>query len=141
MANIPALEREVRIKEIVSKIRKGWSRAKIIDYIISTYKLTKGPAYKLMGEAYERLAVKCEKQIEAAREIQIDRIENILQSALEAVGPDGKVDPDNATALKCLDMLNRIFALYTEKKDVTIDGKTLRFEFGDDLQPKTEENI
>ena len=76
-----------------------------------------------MHDAYLELRDFSEKTIEEAKTIQIERIEDLLKDALES--------NDKATAIKALDMINKIYSLYVEKQDVNMNVNDIKVEFGE----------
>lgn len=118
-------QRKYRISEVIKRIRKGWSRSKIMDWLKITFNVGDACASAYIKEAYELLAEKSDEVIEKSKIIQIERLEDLLVEALE--------DKDRASSLKALDMLNKIYSLYVEKKEVKLDAQKLKFSFGDDF--------
>lgn len=123
-------EKKFRISEIIKRIRKGWSRNKLIEWSIEHWGLTKSTAYNYVKEAYDKLAEKSDDVIEKSRVIQVERLEDLLTEALES--------NDRQTAVKTLDMLNKIFQLYVAKSEVKIDTQNLKFSFGDEGEENTD---
>ena len=74
-------------------------------------------AYEVLGEASDEV-------IENSRNIQLERLEDLLRKALDS--------DDKASSLKALDMINKLHGLYIEKKEVKLDTQKLRFSFGDE---------
>lgn len=117
-------QRKFRLAEIIKRIRKGWSRAKLIDWIKEQWDVQDATASKYVKDAYEILAENADEVIEKSRAIQIERLEDLLVDAIK--------DKDRNNSLKALDMLNKIYSLYVEKKEVKLDNSTLKFSFGDE---------
>lgn len=64
-------------------------------------------------------------------------------SKITAMQKEAEKRKDWKTALKCQDMLNKIYQLYVDKKEVTVNSDTIRFEFDmktDDEQTSDQEN-
>lgn len=76
-----------------------------------------------------------DRAVEDVKAAQISKITVMQKEAEER--------RDWKTALKCQDMLNRIYQLYVDKKEVTVNSDTIRFEFDmktDDEQENEQEN-
>lgn len=117
-------QRKFRLAEIIKRIRKGWSRAKLIEWIKEQWEVADSTASLYVKDAYEILAENADEVIEKSRAIQIERLEDLLVDAIK--------DKDRNNSLKALDMLNKIYSLYIEKKEVKLDNSTLKFSFGDE---------
>lgn len=118
------LEKKYRIGEVVKRIRKGWSCSKIIEWVMENWDLSRTSSYRIVNDAYEMLAENADKVIESSKVIQVERLEDLLRSSIES--------NDRQTAVKTLDMLNKIYQLYVQKNEIKIDGSSLKFSFGDD---------
>ena len=124
-------EYRFRIAETIKRIRKGWSRGKCEHWLMDTYKIKETAAYNTVRDAYNKLSEKSEAIIHNAKFIQVERIEDLLTEALES--------EDRKTAVKALDMLNKIYNLYSTKAEIQLNGKELKFSFGGDTE-ETEES-
>lgn len=122
MANtkVAILQKKQRQQEIMLRIREGWSRKKIADWLEETYKISYQYALNQISECFKQLVTANEGIVESARDMQIERIENLIVEALES--------KDRKTVVKCHDMLNKIYGLYTERKEVDITGTPLVFK-------------
>lgn len=119
-------QRKYRIAEVIKLITKGWSRTSIIDHIQELWNIKKQTAAGYVKMAYEVLGEASDEVIENSRNIQLERLEDLLKAALES--------GDNASSLKALDMINRLHGLYIEKKEVKLDTQKLKFSFGDESE-------
>ena len=117
-------QRKYRIAEIIKLITKGWSRNALIEWIQKQWEVKKATASEYVKMAYEVLGEASDEVIENSRNIQLERLEDILKAALEG--------NDRASSLKALDMINRLHGLYIEKKEVKLDTTKLKFSFGDE---------
>ena len=124
-------QRKFRLAEVIKRIRKGWSRAKLIEWVKEQWDLADSTASKYIKDAYDLLAENADEVIEKSKAIQIERLEDLLVDALK--------DKDRANSLKALDMLNKIYSLYVEKKEVKLDSTSLKFSFGDEVEEAPEE--
>jgi len=77
------------------------------------------------------MLVDTESLEESARQIQLERLEDLLKEALES--------KDRKTALGALEMINKIHSLYTEKREIKLDTDNLVFKFGDEVEKTIEE--
>lgn len=125
-------QRKFRIGEVVKKIRKGWSRSKIIEWATEQWDITKAAASNYVKMAYSVLGEAADEVIENSRNIQLERLEDLLKDALES--------GDKANSLKALDMINRLHGLYIEKKEVKLDTQKLKFSFGDEAEDDVYES-
>lgn len=116
-------ELKIREAEIIKRIRKGWSHSKITEWLSDNYGLSKSHSYNLVTKAFNTLAEKADEVIENAKNIQIERLEDMLVNSLES--------EDKKTALKALDMLNKIYGLYVQKQDINVNGENLTFKFAE----------
>lgn len=99
---------------------------------INDWGYSKDRAYKLIQRAYESLTVDSKDEIDNARGVQIRRITEQLEKALE--------DNDKKTYLKLLDMLNKIYSLYIEKQQVELSIDNLKFSFGDEVEENVQDD-
>ena len=119
-------QRKYRIAEVIKLITKGWSRTSIIDYLQGLWDIKRATASEYVKMAYEVLGEASDEVVENSRNIQLERLEDLLKAALES--------GDKASSLKALDMINRLHGLYIEKKEVKLDTQKLRFSFGDEAE-------
>lgn len=117
-------QRKYRIGEVVKLITKGWSRTAIIEHIQELWDIKRATASEYVKMAYEVLGEASDEVIENSRNIQLERLEDLLRKALDS--------DDKASSLKALDMINKLHGLYIEKKEVKLDTQKLRFSFGDE---------
>lgn len=122
----PTEETKRRIKEVLSKVRKAWTKLKIMDWLCETYNLSERQAYDYYHDALYWLqqAHSNEDDAKTIRAEQIERITTMMNEALDA--------KDFKTATKCQEMLNKIYQLYVEKKEVNVTADTIHFKFGND---------
>lgn len=117
-------QRKYRIAEVIKLITKGWSRTNILQWVQDQWEVSRASASDYIKMAYEVLGEASDEVIENSRNIQLERLEDLLKQALES--------GDKASSLKALDMINRLHGLYIEKKEVKLDTQKLRFSFGDE---------
>lgn len=119
-SKISILQKKQRQQEIMLRIREGWSRKRISDWLMETYGITYQYSLNQISECFKQLVAANEGIVESARDMQVERLENLIVEALES--------NDRKTATKCLDMINKIYGLYSEKKDIEITGQPLVFK-------------
>lgn len=119
----PTAETKKRIKEVLKKIRKAQSKIDIVDWLCETYGIGEKQASDYYHDALYLIQNSHSNEEDAAviREEQIDRIKFLMDDALKA--------GDRKTVTKCQDMLNRIYQLYVEKKEVTVTNDVIKFKF------------
>ena len=103
--------------------KQGLSRAECAKQISDRWQVCIDTAGRYIRDAFERLVQDNEKVKIDAREKQLERLENMLERAIE----DGVYDAQ----LKILDQINKINGLYTEKKDIKIENDNITFKFGE----------
>ena len=90
------------------------------------YDCIKITAQKWVKEVYSDMLTDTEALEESAKQIQLERLEDLLKTALES--------KDLKTALGALEMINKIHSLYTERKEIKLDTDNLVFKFGDEVE-------
>lgn len=122
----PTAETKQRINEVLKRIRKAQSKIKIIDWLCVTYNISEQQANDYYHDALYKIqqSHSADEDAVTIREQQIERIESMLEDALKS--------NDKRTATKCQDMLNKIYQLYVEKKEVDVTVKDMQFKFGDE---------
>lgn len=101
--------------------RQGLSRAECTRQISDRWQVNISTAGRYIKEAFDRLAQDNEEFKADAREKQIERLENLLQTLQEREMYD--------QAIKVLDQLSKINGLYTEKKEVSLNDGNIKFTF------------
>lgn len=112
---------EIRNMVIYDYIRQGLSYRRTTEEIANRWNVTIQSAQKYYKEAMNALVVDNEDIIDEARKTAIERLTGIIEACYDR----GLYDQ----ALKAQDQLNKINALYTEKKEVEVTG--LKFDFGE----------
>lgn len=113
-------EKKVKKDLIIEKIRQGYSRKRLIEWVMENFNHTYKYSWDLTAEAYQTLAdINNQELIEKTRAIQLERVEAILQDALEK--------GDRKNALKAADLINKMYSLYVEKKEIGINASDLSF--------------
>ena len=112
---------EARNMLVINKVRNGFSRQRIKEYIMQNWGVSHFAADKYYKEAIESLEIESDAVKNAARKIAVERLNDIITRARERGNTDSE--------LKALEQLNKINGLYSEKKEVEITG--LQFDFGE----------
>lgn len=118
-------ERENRYQYIASLFRKGWSKLSISEHIAEKWKIKKQACATWIKGTYDYMNSGDESFIKNLRRIQLERLELMLQSAMER--------GDWKTANSIADTINKTFSLYEIKTKVEITDNVIRFKFGDNV--------
>ncbi len=124
-------QRKYRIAKLTELITKGYSRSKLKDYIMDTWEVGSEMADEYIRMTYSVLGENSDEVIENSKNIQLERLEDLLRKALDS--------DDKTNSLKALDMINKLHGLYIEKKEVKLDSQKLKFSFGD--EPEEEGGV
>lgn len=116
-------EKENRYQTILSLFRKGWSRVQVSEHIAELWSIKRQSAAIWIKESYKYLNANSESFIKNFRHIQLERLELMLQKAMEQ--ENWKV------ANSIADTMNRLFSLYEIKQKVEITENVIRFKFCD----------
>lgn len=111
---------ELRNYVIYQYIRQGLSRERIFEELKDRWGISRKSFDKYYKEALESLVVENKDIVDDARKKAIEKLQGIIEKCYEV--------NDFKNALKAQDQLNKINALYTDKKEVEVTG--LRFDFG-----------
>lgn len=121
----PRLETKRRKNEIIDKLSEGFSKRKVVLWIMDRYEISEGEAYRLVREALKDIQESTKDfDITDLRTEYIERINSWIEAAIKK--------QDMKTALKCQEMLNKINQLYVEKQEIDVSLKNLEFKFGDE---------
>lgn len=112
-----------KVHEIARQLAKGVSQ-KTIRYDYSRkWKCTEQNVQYYIRKAIKAMHNSIEKRAEHIIALQRERFEYILAQCVEK--------KDFATAHKVIDSMNRLYGLYTEKKNISMDSApTIKFDFG-----------
>lgn len=114
--------RDVRSVDILQQLKSGMSRANVLDYLQKKYDVKMVTAIHYLTDAYKLLAEQSRDYIADLRQVQLDRLETILQDAM--ANKNWKI------ALQTIDIINKTFALYEIKTTVQIESNNVKFKFG-----------
>lgn len=111
-----------KVYEIAKLLAKGVSKRDILQSKAEEWECTEQNVNYFINKAYKSMAHSIDKRIERVLGLQRERLELILNGAIEK--------RDFATAQKIIDTMNKLYGLYEEKKKVSIDAGTIKFDFG-----------
>ena len=117
-------EKELRNAVIMQYIcEQGLSRERTAQQLTNRWKLGMDTARRWVKMAIDDFAAAySEEDKEKARKMWLERCEQILQDAIDS--------RDKTSALKALDLIGKSMGIYTEKKDVNLQGDVdIKFDF------------
>ena len=121
MNKIAINQKKARINVLIEKIRDGFSRKELVQWTIDNFNFKYKVAWDYVNLAYKTLAeYNDEDLIGNTRAIQLERAEAILKDSLE--------HGDRKSALKALDLINKMHSLYVEKREVSVESSDLVFK-------------
>ena len=126
-------EKTNRYQYIASLFRKGWSKLTISEHISELWSIKKQAAAHWIKKTYEYINSNDESFIKNLRRIQLERLELMLQNAME--------EKNWKVANSIADTINKTFSLYEVKTKVEITDTTYKFKFSDDDVTNAYENI
>lgn len=118
-------EKENRYQYIAGLFRKGWSKLTISEHISKEWGISKQSAANWIKGTYAYINSGDEAFIKNLRRIQLERLELMLQEAMEA--RNWKV------ANSIADTINKTFSLYEIKQKIEITDNVIRFKFGENV--------
>ena len=119
-----------RRQVIFELIRKGYSRQRIQEELMSRWECVKRSAQRYVKDALEALEEDNKDFIIKTRDIQRERIESVIEKAMNSNNFEA--------ALKGLEQINKIDGLYNEKITANIKAEGIKFQFG--IEPDNHEN-
>lgn len=113
----------VRRQAILTLLRNGYSRSRIVEELTRRWEITETTAKTYIKDAILALGATNADFMDHVREVETERLEVMLEEAIKS--------GDRRTALSCLEMLNKIGGLYGGKigVDMQVAGD-MRFDFG-----------
>lgn len=118
-------ENELNIRRMVifDLIRQNLSKRRVKEELKERWGIADRTFEEWYKDALEVIIEDGKDFVKTAREQIIMRLEGVAESAFN--------NGDNSTALKAIDQLSKIFGLYTEKKEVTLNNDIIKFDFGE----------
>jgi hypothetical protein len=115
-------EKQIVIRYIHELMKRGFSKNEMVHYIREKTNFKLDTIYRWINIAYDALTADMDESIEQTRAITKERLEKILQDALE--------NNNYNIALKTTEQLNKINGLYENKLEVKADT-TISFDFNE----------
>ena len=122
--------KEARIWMIINDICKGFNNLSLTRKYKDDWKISQTTMTNLITESYERMKIGDEDYLNELRQINIKRLEEIANTALE--------QGDTSSALKAIDLVNKTAGnIYSTK--IELGGNTtFKYEFlGDNNEEET----
>lgn len=116
-------EKTSRLQYVASLLRKGWSKLTITEHLSDLWGIKKQASAQWLKKTYAYMNKNDESFIKNLRRIQLERLELMLQKAMEK--------EDWKTANTIADTINKTFSLYYIKTKVEITDNVIRFKFND----------
>lgn len=113
-----------RRQVIYDYIRQGLSRQRIQAEIMNRWGCVLRSAQRYVKDALESLEEDNKEFVQKTRDVQRERIESLISKAMER--------NDFMSAVKALDLINKMDGLYNEKVAVDLKAEGIKFNFGVD---------
>ena len=101
---------------------KGESQRTLKKELSEEWKCTEQNINYLIRKALKSIQCSIDKKMDVIFALQRERMEFLLNGAIEK--------KDYLSAQKIMDSMNKMYGLYTEKKEVKLDSNTISFNFG-----------
>lgn len=111
-----------KIFEIAKRLAKGESQRTLKKELSEEWKCTEQAIGYLIRKALKSIQNQIDKRMDIIFALQRERMEFLLKGAIEK--------KDYLSAQKIMDSMNKMYGLYTEKKEVKLDSNTISFNFG-----------
>ena len=119
-------EGEIQIRNAVILdyiCRQGLSRSETARQLSARWNCSVRTTEKYIRTACDTLVRDYDEYVEYAREMHLERLENLLEDCLSRNNAD--------TALKVLDQIAKVNGLYIQKQEVSLTGEVTKFKFGE----------
>jgi hypothetical protein len=123
MKNLPNIkkDKEQLLSELADlRVRQGYSKRSLVEYVMANYPVKERMAYKIVKESAERLGEAYNNMVGDAFSDAIMVLENMRQEAIQS----GQMK----IALDIQKELNRVNQLYVEKQEITIAAEQPLFK-------------
>lgn len=104
---------------------RGYSRNKVSEELQKTYQVSQATAARYICEAYKIIAEKNDSLIKNLRQVQLSRLEYLLDMAVEK--------KDIRAANEVIKSINSMFGLNQPETVVAIQNNEVQFKFGDPI--------
>ena len=113
---------DTKVYEIAKRLAKGESQRTLKKELSEEWKCTEQNINYLIRKALKSIQCSIDKKMDVIFALQRERMEFLLNGAIEK--------KDYLSAQKIMDSMNKMYGLYTEKKEVKLDSNTISFNFG-----------
>lgn len=113
----------VKLREILQKVKKGWQRDEIVEFISGKYGHSESYANALYYQAFRLL-----EEQEPMGDL-VEKTKNEALTRATSLYKDALAEKDYKTATRCLEMINKLNGLYTEKHEIKQDITTWTYEY------------
>lgn len=113
---------DTKVYEIAKRLAKGESQRTLKKELSEEWKCTEQNINYLIRKALKSIQCSIDKKMDVIFALQRERMEFLLKGAIEK--------KDYLSAQKIMDSMNKMYGLYTEKKEVKLDSNTISFNFG-----------
>jgi len=115
---------QAKIREVLQKIRRGWQRDEIVEYMVGKYQISESYANGLYYKSFKIIEEKepFDDLVNKTKDEAITRATSLYKEALN--------QNDLRTATKCLEIINKLNGLYTEKHELKQEVTTWSYEYG-----------
>lgn len=130
----PTRATQVKLREILKKVNKGWQRYEVIEYMTAKYGLSETWCNSLYYQAFKLLEEKnpFDELVNKTKDEALSRANSLYKESLEK--------QDYKTATKCLEMMNKLNGLYTEKHEIKEEITTWTYEYNGEGDGQEQEN-
>lgn len=120
-----------KVNEVAILLAKGVSQKQIRLQKSNEWQCTEQNVHYYIKKAINAMRSSIEKKLDYVLALQRERLEYILAGAVEK--------KDFLSAQKIIDSMNKMYGLYTEKKQVQLDAPTIQFKFGETITNNSDE--
>lgn len=120
-----------RVKIIADCILKGYSGKRLREIYSKEWDICERSVGMYITEAYKSIRESLKDDIENIRETNINRLIDLYNDAFNT--------NDRASMFKSLDMLNKMFGMYEDKKTIDVQVTNFKFGFSDDAETDDEQ--
>lgn len=116
-------ETEKRVKIIADEVLNGMSRGRIMTKYAEAWDLSEASIDNYIAKAYAYIKENVKQDIENIREANTNRLIEIYR--------ESQAQGDKTSMFRALDMINRIFGLYTDRKELAVAINEFNFKFAE----------
>lgn len=104
------IDEMIEVRAVAELLRKGKSRAKIVEHLMAETGMSKSTAYKRLNAALKWIALDDPELIDNARARTTEQIDELLEKAIEK--------EDIGNALRAIELRSKIEGLQNQKVEV-----------------------